>query len=625
MRFDFAIEPLYVVRASKLLPFLVLSKVVIFFCYGLYRSMWRYTNVNDLWRLSQAALVSSLFFIAFTLYVFNLERIPVSIFLIDGLLTFIMCGGLRLGIRFYHLATRTSFSRWLFSLSDTDNCPPEKKSLLIIGAGGAGEKMYREIMDNPRLNSRVVGFLDDDRSKWGRSLHCVKIFGGVKMLPKVMEMERIDEVLIATPSATGPQMRCIIDICKKCGARFRTLPEIGAIIDGKISIKNLRDVRYEDLLRRPPVKLVTTEISQYLKGKRVFVTGAGGSIGSELCRQIIRFDPQELILVDASEANLYSIQMELQHELDFDRYRCLLAKVQTRPLMEAFFKQYRPQVIYHAAAYKHVPLLENNPWEAIYNNVIGSQVIMSLALQYRAERFVLVSTDKAVRPTNVMGASKRLAELILQSWQGNGTRFMAVRFGNVIGSSGSVLPLFRRQLENGGPITVTHPKVTRYFMTIPEAAQLILQAGSLGEGGEIFILEMGTPVNIADMAEELVRLSGKEPGKDVEIVFTGLREGEKLFEELITQGEGIVGTRHANIMVLRSSGWNGSENQNDFKQWMNGVLEDLTQVANTHDAYAIKSKLQEILPEYIMQQSSRCVLEPKPSRGKGRMPSMKIV
>jgi FlaA1/EpsC-like NDP-sugar epimerase len=417
-------------------------------------------------------------------------------------------------------------------------------------------------------------------------------------------------------------MRRIIDICKKSGARFRTLPEIGAIIDGKISVKNLRDVRYEDLLRRPPVKLVTTEINQYLKGRRVFVTGAGGSIGSELCRQIIRFDPKELILVDASEANLYNIQMELQHELNFTRYQCLLAKVQDQPLMEAFFKQYRPQVIYHAAAYKHVPLLENNPWEAIYNNVIGSQVIMNLALQYKAERFVLVSTDKAVRPTNVMGASKRLAELILQSWHGSGTRFMAVRFGNVIGSSGSVLPLFRRQLENGGPITVTHPKVTRYFMTIPEAAQLILQAGSLGEGGEIFILEMGTPVNIADMAEELVRLSGKEPGKDVEIVFTGLREGEKLFEELITQGEGIVGTRHENIMVLRSDGWNGKGNQDDYGRWMNGVLEELVQVANTLDAHAIKCKLREIMPEYVMQQSTRCVLESKSSKGQISTPSL---
>jgi FlaA1/EpsC-like NDP-sugar epimerase len=272
-----------------------------------------------------------------------------------------------------------------------------------------------------------------------------------------------------------------------------------------------------------------------------------------------------------------------------------------------------------------VPMLEGNPWEAIFNNVIGSRVIMDLAVKYRVERFVLVSTDKAVRPTNVMGASKRLAELILQSRQGNGVRFMAVRFGNVIGSSGSVLPLFRRQLEQGGPITVTHPEVTRYFMTIPEAAQLILQAGGQGEGGEIFILEMGTPVKIAEMAKELVRLSGKEPGKDVEIIFTGLREGEKLYEELITQGEGIVPTSHEKIMVLRPDDWHGQNNQREFTQWLNGKLDDLYQVASTHDAQAIRVKLREILPEYVPPQHVGCVLESKYSQGNASAPTFPIV
>ena len=331
----------------------------------------------------------------------------------------------------------------------------------------------------------------------------------MKLLAEIIKNTQIDEVLIAAPSATGAQMRRILDICKKCEVRYRTLPEIGAIIDGKVSVKKLRDVRYEDLLRRPSVSLDHTEISQYLQGRRVLVTGAGGSIGSELCRQIIRFQPDELVLLDSSELNLFTIQMELHHEHNFHRYRPILSKVQQMDLMDNIFNECRPQLIFHAAAYKHVPLLEANPWEAIFNNVLGSHVVMDLALKYGAERFVLVSTDKAVRPTNVMGASKRLAELSLQSMQGNGVRFMAVRFGNVIGSSGSVLPLFRRQLEHGGPITVTHPEVTRYFMTIPEAAQLILQAGGLGAGGEIFILEMGTPVKIADMAEELIRLSGK--------------------------------------------------------------------------------------------------------------------
>jgi FlaA1/EpsC-like NDP-sugar epimerase len=464
--------------------------------------------------------------------------------------------------------------------------------------------MLREILDNPRLNYHVVGFLDDDRAKWGRSLHGLKVFGGVELLPEIIGHATIDDILIATPSATGAQMRHIIEICKSCNVRYRTLPEIGAIIDGKVSIKSLRDVRYEDLLRRPPVNLDIKEISRYLQGKRVLVTGAGGSIGSELCRQIIRFEPDKLILLDSSELHLFNIEMELHHELNFYRYRCFLGRVQHRELMDNLFSECKPQLIFHAAAYKHVPLLEENPWEAIYNNVLGSQVVMDLALKYGAERFVLVSTDKAVRPHNVMGASKRLAELILQSLQGNGVRLMAVRFGNVIGSSGSVLPLFRRQLEHGGPITVTHPEVTRYFMTIPEAVQLILQAGVLGEGGEIFILEMGTPVKIAKMAEELIRLSGKEPGKDIEIIFTGLRDGEKLYEELITQGEGIVSTGYEKILVLRSNGCNGMNSQAEFKRWLNGALEDLYGVANTHDIHAIKKKLSEILPEYDFSQNN---------------------
>jgi FlaA1/EpsC-like NDP-sugar epimerase len=342
-----------------------------------------------------------------------------------------------------------------------------------------------------------------------------------------------------------------------------------------------------------------------MTGKRVLVTGAGGSIGSELCRQIIRFDPQELILVDASETNLYHIQMELQHELNFSRYRCILGQVQDQPLMDDVFSGNRPQIIFHAAAYKHVPMLEKNPWQAISNNVLGSRVVMELTIKYGLDRFVLVSTDKAVRPTSVMGASKRLAEMLMQSLNGNGSRLMTVRFGNVIGSSGSVLPLFRRQLERGGPITVTHPEVTRYFMTISEAAQLILQAGGLGEGGEIFILEMGTPVKIAKMAEELVRLSGKKLGIDVEIIFTGLREGEKLYEELITQDEGVMSTNYEKIMVLLSDGWNGKKNQAEFSQWLDGVLEDLYGIAASHDAHAVRTKLREVLPEYVPEQNSK--------------------
>jgi len=619
LRFDFALEPFYRTQILRLLPLLLPGKAAIFFLFGLYRGMWRYTSRRDLGRLGQAAMVATLYYIMATFFIKGFQGVPRSVFLIDGLLTLILSSGLRLGIRFIYSRPFQKFSSlgpsYLLNRSKSE---AKGKAILIIGAGDAGEMMCREIQDNPGLNYRLLGFLDDDRTKWGRSLHGVRVYGGVEMLQDVLEREKVDELLIAIPSSTGPQMRRILEICKSCEVRYRTLPDLGGIIDGKVSIKNMRELKYEDLLRRPPVRLDTTEISRYLQGKRVLVTGAGGSIGSELCRQIIRFEPEELILVEASEANLYGIQMELQHELNFHRYRCLLSRVQNRSLMDHVFSSHQPQLIFHAAAYKHVPMLEQNPWKAITNNVFGSRVVMELAIKYGAERFVLVSTDKAVRPTNVMGASKRLAELMVQSLQGNGTRFMAVRFGNVIGSSGSVLPLFRRQLELGGPITVTHPEVTRYFMTIQEAGQLILQAGGLGEGGEIFILEMGTPVKIAQMAEDLVRLSGKEPGRDVEIIFTGLREGEKLFEELITQGEDIIATNHEKILVLGSNGdWNGKQDQKEFIKWLEESLADLYRIALTHDAQAIRRKLMEILPEYTPQPDASCVLGSKWAKGYG--------
>lgn len=625
LRFDFVLEPFYRAQIIALLPLLLPGKVLIFYLFGLYRGMWRYTSVNDLWRLTQASLLSSLFYLIATLYLYGFTGVPRSVFLVDGILTLIMSGELRMGIRFFYTNSHRFRNPWLHLIPGFSHSRPETKSILIVGAGRAGEKMYREILENSRLNYHVVGFLDDDRAKRGRSLHGLKVYGDIRMLPKLAEIEKIDEVLIAIPSANGAQIRRIIEICKSCNARYRTLPEIGAIIDGKVSIKSLRDVEYEDLLRRPSVRLDIMEISRYLQGKRVLVTGAGGSIGSELCRQIIPFDPAEIIMVDDSETHLFNIQMQLHHEQRFPHYRCILGQVQDQPLMDKVFNLYRPQLVFHAAAYKHVPMLENNPWEAIFNNVLGTQVVMEVALKNGVDRFVLVSTDKAVRPTNIMGASKRLSEMILQSLNGNGTRFMAVRFGNVIGSSGSVLPLFRRQLEKGGPITVTHPEVTRYFMTIHEAAQLILQAGGLGEGGEIFVLEMGTPVKIAEMAEELVRLSGKEPGKDVEIIFTGLREGEKLYEELITEDEDIISTKYEKIMVLSSNGnWNGKNNQVEFTQWLNGALEDLYRIANSHDAHGIKRKLREIVPEYVPQQNITCVLELKGSKGHGAGPHRKI-
>jgi FlaA1/EpsC-like NDP-sugar epimerase len=501
------------------------------------------------------------------------------------------------------MVIRTYFSsRSRIEEAEVFRRPKHRTRVLIIGAGDAGEKILREIFENYQLHYEVAGFIDDDPAKQGRAIHGVSVLGTMEELRDLIGKMEVNELLIAIPSAGGEQLRRIVDICKDCRIPYKTLPGIGEIIDGRVSVKALRDVKYEDLLGRPPVELDVLGIRNYLDGRTVLVTGCGGSIGSELCRQVVKYQPDALVLVDASEANLFHIQMELQHESHFRKCHAILGHVQDRPLMASVFEKFRPHVVFHAAAYKHVPILEKNPWEAVTNNIVGSRMVMELAVAHNVDRFVLVSTDKAVRPTNVMGASKRIAELLLQSFQGNGTKFMAVRFGNVVGSSGSVVPLFRRQIEQGGPVTVTHPDVNRYFMTIPEAAQLIVQAGAMGQGGEIFILKMGTPVNIADMARDLIRLSGKEPDKDIKIVFTGLREGEKLYEELITVGEGIVPTGHEKIMVLRSDGLpNGLKNAARLRDWLDAELRLLDDAAHRHDSQAIKKKLQEIVPEYTPQ------------------------
>jgi FlaA1/EpsC-like NDP-sugar epimerase len=593
VRFEFGPSQAEIRQCLIVLPWLVALKLAVFFMFGLYRGMWRYTSVRDFWKLVQACFVSMLLIMAVILFAYRFQEFSRAVYLLDAGLTFLLAGGLRMAIRSYFL------SRDRVKEPDASLRPRHRRRVVIIGAGAAAEKILREILDNYQLHYDVLGFVDDDDSKLGRTIHGVPVLGSVEKLPGIVEKENIEEVLIAIPSAGGEQMRRVVGICKDCTVPYKTMPGIGEIIDGRVSVKTLRDVRYEDLLGRRPVELDATGIRRYLDGKTVLITGCGGSIGAELCRQVVKYQPGALVLVDVSEANLFHIQMELQHEACFQRGHAILGRIQDRPLMTSVFEKFRPEVVFHAAAYKHVPLLEKNPWEAVTNNILGSRVVMGLAVEHGVDRFVLVSTDKAVRPTNVMGASKRIAELLLQSFQGNGTKFMAVRFGNVVGSSGSVVPLFRRQIEQGGPVTVTHPDVNRYFMTIPEAAQMIMQAGAMGEGGEIFILRMGTPVKIADMARDLIRLSGKEPDRDIRIVFTGLREGEKLYEELITVGEGIVPTGHEKIMVLRSDGlFNGSSDRGRLREWLDTELGLLSDMALRHDSRAIKKKLQEIVPEY---------------------------
>jgi FlaA1/EpsC-like NDP-sugar epimerase len=598
-RFEFRLGPYEIYNMKIILVWFVPLKFAVFFSFGLYRGMWRYTSVWDVWNLFKASVASMLIGMAVILYIYRFEGYSRAVFLLDGVLTFLLTGGLRFLIRGYYF----SQSRTKVDSLSRPQARPSKK-VLIVGAGDAGEKILREVLDNEHLNYRVAGFVDDDPHKQGRTIHGINVLGCIDDLEKIIGDSHADEVLITIPSASGQAMRRIVDICENRRVQFKTLPGIGEIIDGSVSVKVLRDVSYEDLLGRPPVQIDPAGISNYIDGKTVLITGCGGSIGSELCRQVVRFKPRILVLLDSNEANLFTIQMELHQKLHFESCQAVLGQVQDESLMNALFLKYRPQVVFHAAAYKHVPMLEMNPWEAVSNNIQGSFVAMKTAVAFNVERFVLVSTDKAVRPTNVMGASKRVTELLLQSLQGCGTKFMAVRFGNVVGSSGSVIPIFRKQIERGGPVTVTHPEVTRYFMTIPEAAQLIIQAGAMGSGGEIFILEMGTPVKIADMARDLIRLSGKEPEVDVPIVFTGLRPGEKLYEELITSGEGIVETGHDKIMVLRADHFsNGNGDIENFRRKLDRELEALAEAANRHDGAAVKDYLQRTVQEYTPKES----------------------
>ena len=599
IRFDFTLAPGMPKQILRCLPYLLVVKVIIFYVFGTYRGMWRYSSLLDLWRLFKAAVFSSMVIVTLGFIMHRFQGYSRGVLVIDGFLTFLFTGAYRLLIRLLH--NRGFLER----LSGKERIPKEtnqikEKRVVLIGAGDAGEKTYREIRDNPNLGYHVVAFIDDDPGKKGFLIHGIPVIGPISELPQFVKELDIKEILITLPSASGPKMRKIVEICDGTSIPYKTLPGLGEIIDGKISIKALRDVNYNDLLGREEVRLDVQSIRRYIEGKRLLVTGAGGSIGSELCRQLIRFNPASLVLVDCSEANLYAIQMELEHKLDFHRDLPILTNIQYGDALNIIFEKNKPEVVVHAAAKKHVPLMESNPWEAVFNNIIGSWNVMEAAVTHGVQRFIMVSTDKAVRPTNIMGASKRVCELLMQTYQeGGNTVMMGVRFGNVVGSSGSVIPLFREQIAYGGPVTVTHPEVTRYFMTIPEATQLILQAGALGTGGEIFILKMGKPVKIVDMARDLIRLSGKEPERDIEIVFTGLRPGEKLYEELISEGEGIVATEHEKIMVLRpDQTWYGFNSRETYRDWLlNGIL-SMQHHAASHDRSGIREKMKELVPEY---------------------------
>ncbi|MBL0732217.1 MAG: polysaccharide biosynthesis protein [Desulfosarcina sp.] len=596
LRFDFNIPDYMLGMFLKILPVLLLIKIICFYFFDLYRGMWRYTSVEDLLNIIKACTVSSLLVIAYILFSSRFIGVPRSVFIIDFGFTVLLIAGLRLSVRFYfeHFTgdgfrvILSRFSKGLFKTGKT-----ETAKLLIIGAGDGGEKIYREIRDNSKLLYNVVGFLDDNPVKLGKKIHGIPILGSIKHIGSVMKKSGADEALIAIPSASAEEMLRIVEICKKSGINFKTVPGMGELLTGQVSISAIREVSYQDLLSRDVIRLDKDKIGSYLAGGRVLITGAGGSIGSELCRQVCRFNPSNVILYERAESPLYEIELELKKRFKSVKIVPLLADIRDKTQLTHVFKQYKPQTVFHAAAYKHVPMMELHPWKAIENNIAGTLNLVEVAKKFKIKQFVFVSTDKAVRPANVMGASKRVSEMIVQSRNKDDdckTRFISVRFGNVLGSIGSVVPLFKKQIKEGGPVTVTDPEVTRYFMTIPEACQLILQAGAMGKGGEMYLFDMGQPVKIADMAEDLIRLSGLEPGRDIKIEYTGLRPGEKLFEELITEGEKTLPSCHEKILVL-----NGADKDHIL---LNGHVNELILLAGSYDAAEIKAKLKEIVLDY---------------------------
>lgn len=595
LRFEFDIPQDFFLQMTKILPVAVFLKLWFFLFTGLYRGMWRYTGLSDLWRIGRAVLMAEIALIIFVAFTSHFQGYPRSVFILDPLLAFVFACGARVLIRsLYEASSRPG--EWFSLFLPARFCEPALLSrVLIVGADDDGVRAGKEIIECKGSGLQLLGFVDDKPSRIGRRVHDLPVYGPTSALTRIADMTKADEILVSS-GQQGEALRRVVDACEAARIRIRKLPALSDIVSGRVSVKVLRDVRYEDLLGREEVHLDEVGIKGYLAGKVVLVTGAGGSIGSELCRQIIRFEPSRLILVDAGEENLYNIEMELLHQRKFTQYVTVLGQVQDASLMERIFEVHKPHAVFHAAAYKHVPMLEGNPWQAVENNIIGSRTVMEVSARHGVKRFVLVSTDKAVRPTNVMGASKRVAELTMHEFENAGTTFIAVRFGNVLGSSGSVIPLFRAQIERGGPVTVTHPDVTRYFMTIPEAAQLIVQAGAQGRGGEIFVLRMGQPVRIADLARDLIILSGKDPG-EIEIKFTGLRPGEKLFEELITAGEDVLETGHEKIMVLASSGGN-TGSQDDREAAFAATLDELRIAGEAFDAALVKSVLARLVPEY---------------------------
>ncbi|MBA3354611.1 MAG: polysaccharide biosynthesis protein [Pyrinomonadaceae bacterium] len=548
LRFDFVIPRTDIFYALIQLPYVVLIQFAVLFLTGVYTFIWRYVGMAELKAFLRGALWSVLPVITLRVSLpeeFQQWRVPLSVIVVD---TFFAFGGV-LGVRLMWRA--------LYEQNQKHHRAPalgaangHKRRVLLIGAGRAGMLAAKEIQNRGDSDMKIIGFVDDDPNKQRAVIQGIKVLGVTEDLPHLVRELKIKQVVISLAQASRQDFRRILDICEQSPVKVQIIPAFYEILEGKLNISRIRDVQIEDLLGREAVRLDEEGVRRFVSGKTVMITGAGGSIGSELGRQLARFTPSCLLLVDRSEFGLFTIDRELRDNWPELSLMTLVADVGDRERMHAIFATHLPHVVIHAAAHKHVPMMESNPGEAVKNNVFGTRELGDLAGEFGVDVFVLVSTDKAVRPTSIMGATKRLAELVVQDLNRRfATHYVAVRFGNVIGSAGSVVPVFREQIRKGGPVTVTHPDMIRYFMTIPEAAQLVLQAGAIGQGGEIFILNMGEPVCILDLAKEIIALSGLRPFDDIDIVFTGLRPGEKLFEELETSDEQIVRTRHPKIFI----------------------------------------------------------------------------
>ena len=580
----------------------LLIKLGVLGAFGGYRRCWRYASVDELQQITLMTLAAialqSLTFAA--LFPTSLAGLPRSLPLLDAILAFLLVGALRFWVR---ARERLGQSRRTFFRRDR---------VLVVGAGSAGVSLVQEMQRNPSLGLRPVAFVDDDPAKLHLRIRKLPVAGNRSQIPELVRSLHIRKVISAMPTVPGNVIRETLEICQRAGVQTSTLPGIHEILNGRVSLGRVREVQIEDLLRRNPVQMEGEQVANLVRGKRVLVTGAGGSIGSELCRQLLQCHPAELILVGHGENSIFNIQQELEKVVqgmgDRPKISPFIADIRFRHRLEHGFRQFQPQMVFHAAAHKHVPMMESNAAEAVTNNILGTQNLVTLAQRYQVEHFVMISTDKAVNPTNIMGASKRVAEmLVLQAARQSGQHYEVVRFGNVLGSRGSVVPTFKRQIAEGGPITVTHPDICRYFMTIPEAVQLVLQAATIGQGGEVFMLDMGQPVKIVDLAKELIRLSGYELGKTMHIVFTGLRPGEKLYEELFIGGEQYTATRHPKLFVVTNA-------SGIVPAQIDRLVRALGRAALRHDPAEITFLLEQLVPGFRPQyQPSVTAPDPAPA------------